>query len=200
MAAPGCESAWHSAQLPSCWVFFLEAQAQEGFASHLIVMFIYFFPRVTGSSHFPFWHFILLNHLHIKLQGILCNLSAGIVRVQMTTTTPSPPPAVNSLLLDPDNHLPSAALHGNALPHGLITTTLFHLYKEWECVVSCMSYCHGTAAWNQRRRLVHSVWSVSIFDTWVVSLILNPVPPEAGKQIRCDNTVTVELHRLAKSR
>lgn len=126
MAAPGCESAWHSAQLPSCWVFLLAAQAQEGFAFHLIVMFIHFVPRVTHSN-IPSWHVIPLNHLPLKLQGILCNLSASELRVQMTTATPSPPPAVNSLLLDPDNHLPSVAQRCNALPHGLITTTLFHL-------------------------------------------------------------------------
>lgn len=62
-----------------------------------------------------------------------------------------------------------------------------------------MSYCHGTAAWNQRRRLVHSVWSASVFDTRVVSLILNAVPPEGRKQIQCDTTVTVELYRLEKT-
>lgn len=61
-----------------------------------------------------------------------------------------------------------------------------------------MSYCNGTAAWNQRWRLVRSVWSASVFDTRVVCLMLNAVPPEGGKQIQCDSTVTVELHRLGK--
>lgn len=162
-------------------------------------MFVQRVPGATQCVHFPPWRVTPSNHLHVKLQGTVCYLSVGTLRGQMTTATLSLPPAVNSLLSDPDNHLPSAALHYNALPHGLITTTLFHLLKEWECVVSCMSYCRGTAAWNQRRRLVHSVWSASIFDTWVVSLILNAVPPEGGKQIQCDSTVIVELHRLEKN-
>ena len=40
-----------------------------------------------------------------------------------------------------------------------------------------------------------SVWSAGVFDTRVVSLILNAVPLEGGKQIQCDSSVTVELHR-----
>lgn len=38
MAAPGCESAWHTIQLPNCWVFLLAAQTQRTFTFHLIVM------------------------------------------------------------------------------------------------------------------------------------------------------------------
>lgn len=40
MPAPGCESAWHTIQLPNCWVFLFAAQAQRTFAFHLIVMFL----------------------------------------------------------------------------------------------------------------------------------------------------------------
>lgn len=54
----------------------------------------------------------------------------GTLRVQMTKATPLLPAAVNSPRLDPHNHLPSAARRCNALPHGLITTTLFQLQKE----------------------------------------------------------------------
>lgn len=78
------------------------------------VLFLHCAPGVTPPSV-------------IKLRGVLCNLSVGTVRVQMTNATPSLPPAVHSLRLDPDNHLPSVARHCNALPHGLITATLFQL-------------------------------------------------------------------------
>lgn len=77
-----------------------------------------------GVTHF-LTSLALSKNLHIKLFYVI--LSVGTVRVQMTDATPSLPPAVNSLRLGPDNHLPSVALHCNALPHGLITTTLFHL-------------------------------------------------------------------------
>lgn len=40
------------------------------------------------------------------------------------------------------------------------------------------------------------MWSAGVSDTRVVPLILNAVPPEGGKQIQCESTVTVELHRL----
>lgn len=75
----------------------------------------------------PLCHVTPSNNQNIQLQGTVGYLSVGTLRVQMTTATPSPPPAVNFLLLDPNNHLPSVALLCNALPHGLITTTLFRL-------------------------------------------------------------------------
>lgn len=121
LAAPGHDSASYSTQLPNRWVFLPEAQAQCGSAdwccSYMVLLH-----RVTHAAHFP-----LCCSLHIKLRGSLRYVSVGIVRDQMTSGTSSPPPAVNSLQLDPENHLPSAALHCNALPHGLITATLFQL-------------------------------------------------------------------------
>ncbi len=109
-------------------MFLRAAQAQLGFAFRLIVLLIDCVPGVTRSAPFPLGHVIPFRSLHIKLQGIVCNLSESTVRVQMTVATLSLPPAVNSLRLDADNHLPCAALrYRTTLPHGLIATTLSHL-------------------------------------------------------------------------
>lgn len=45
---------------------------------------------------------------------------------------------------------------------------------------------------------MRSVWSANVFDTGVMSLILNAVPLEGEKQIQCGSTVSVELHRMGK--
>lgn len=71
--------------------------------------------------HFPsVCHHTLL----ITLCSTLCTLAVSTVSVQITNTTPSPPPAVNSVRLDPED-LPAPQC--NVLPQGLIRATLFQL-------------------------------------------------------------------------
>lgn len=83
MAAPGCESAWRSTQLPSRRAFLLAAQAQGGFAFHLAVTFMALcsFTSHAFSSFFP--HLFLTSY-PLKsprtLQAVLCNLLAGVVK------------------------------------------------------------------------------------------------------------------------
>lgn len=90
---------------------------------HIMDLWICFVPTLCS------WSYTLCS-LSLKSEVFYVILSVGKPRVQMTNATPSLPPAVNSLRLDPGNHLPSVAQHSNALPHGLITTTLFQLQKE----------------------------------------------------------------------
>lgn len=103
---PACPRLWVSMiQYPVAEVLGFPPRSsgeQHGFASRLIV----FVHTLCSCSHTPCSGTLFpLKTPHMKLQRVLCNLSVCTVRVQMTGAAPSSPPAVNSLRLDPDNHL-----------------------------------------------------------------------------------------------